>query len=352
MAEIAAVSQNVVDSSEKESMGDTLEKPPMECTAVSSDDPIRSRPNLKLDIIGDIHGEAEALTRLLSTLGYTDKGGVFQHEDRIAVFVGDFIDGGYQQRAVLDVVMPMVSKGYARAVMGNHEFNALAFHTRGGAAHSWLRPRTNKNIKQHIRFLNEYIGCPDELNRVLRFFWSLPLWMEIGGVRIVHACWDQGAIDRITSLYSGASLTPELLELATNEETQEFADIELLLKGKELPLPDEKSFIDAYGVERQSIRVKWWDDTANTLDQAYIGPEVAPGMIPKTPTEGRHLIHLNRPEYPLFFGHYWMSGEPAALKANVACVDFSVARTGGKLVAYRWDGEISLDNDKFVAVER
>ena len=47
-----------------------------------------------------------------------------------------------------------------------------------------------------------------------------------------------------------------------------------------------------------------------------------------------------------------MSGEPAALKANVAFVDFSVARNGGKLVAYCWEGEISLNNDKFVVVER
>jgi hypothetical protein len=36
----------------------------------------------------------------------------------------------------------------------------------------------------------------------------------------------------------------------------------------------------------------------------------------------------------------------------VACLDYSVARPGGKLVAYRWDGEQQLDAGKFVAVER
>jgi len=36
----------------------------------------------------------------------------------------------------------------------------------------------------------------------------------------------------------------------------------------------------------------------------------------------------------------------------VACLDYSVAgKSGGKLVAYRWDGEQALSNDKFVYVE-
>ena len=85
---------------------------------------------MKLDIIGDIHGEYCALTRLLKGLGYSDESGIFKHKERKAVFVGDFIDAGYQQRALLDLVIPMVTKGDAHAVMGNHEFNALAFHTR------------------------------------------------------------------------------------------------------------------------------------------------------------------------------------------------------------------------------
>lgn len=48
-------------------------------------------------------------------------------------------------------------------------------------------------------------------------------------------------------------------------------------------------------------------------------------------------------------GHYWFKGTPKKLADNVACLDYSVAR-GGKLVAYRFDGEQVLDNDKFVFV--
>ena len=44
--------------------------------------------------------------------------------------------------------------------------------------------------------------------------------------------------------------------------------------------------------------------------------------------------------------------EPQVLAPNVACLDYSVAaKSGGMLVAYRWDGEQRLDNHKFVLVE-
>jgi len=45
-------------------------------------------------------------------------------------------------------------------------------------------------------------------------------------------------------------------------------------------------------------------------------------------------------------GHYWGSGTPTLLSDKVACVDYSVGK-GGKLVAYRWDGEPLLDQRKF-----
>ncbi|MGI2029712.1 hypothetical protein [Endozoicomonas acroporae] len=55
---------------------------------------------------------------------------------------------------------------------------------------------------------------------------------------------------------------------------------------------------------------------------------------------------------PLFVGHYWMDGNPGALSENVACVDYSVARPGGKLVAYRWRGEQKLEQNNFIWVDR
>ena len=40
------------------------------------------------------------------------------------------------------------------------------------------------------------------------------------------------------------------------------------------------------------------------------------------------------------------------LADNIACTDYSVARAGGKLVAYQWDGEPLLLKEKFVSMNR
>ena len=51
------------------------------------------------DLVGDIHGHADALHRLLHELEYDEVEGVFRHPERKMIFVGDFVDRGPQQRA-------------------------------------------------------------------------------------------------------------------------------------------------------------------------------------------------------------------------------------------------------------
>ena len=109
------------------------------------------------DIIGDIHGRALELEALLTKLGYRLAGSSFRHENRRAVFLGDFVDRGPHQRRVLDIVRPMVSEGSALAVMGNHEFNAIAYHTPDGNG-GYLRSRNAKNTHQHRAFLDELVN--------------------------------------------------------------------------------------------------------------------------------------------------------------------------------------------------
>jgi hypothetical protein len=116
------------------------------------------------DVIGDIHGHGDELLALLQKLGYYHDGICYRHDSRQALFLGDFVDRGPKQRLVLQTVMAMCKSGAARAIMGNHEFNALAYHTehppRSG---QWLRPRSKKNTKQHLAFLEAYKALPKEL---------------------------------------------------------------------------------------------------------------------------------------------------------------------------------------------
>ena len=92
---------------------------------------------LNYDIIGDIHGHAEALRALLKDMGYRDHGGAWRHADRQAVFLGDFIDCGPGQVETVDIVRRMIDAGSASAVMGNHEFNPIA----------WYLPDPNNRIE-------------------------------------------------------------------------------------------------------------------------------------------------------------------------------------------------------------
>ena len=81
------------------------------------------------DIIGDVHGYADKLEGLLLKMDYELIDGTWQHPDRKAIFVGDLIDRGPRQIDSVMIAKRMVEAGHAYIVMGNHEFNAIAYAT-------------------------------------------------------------------------------------------------------------------------------------------------------------------------------------------------------------------------------
>jgi len=72
------------------------------------------------DIIGDVHGHADRLEKLLIKLGYKNLKGVYEHPSRQCIFLGDLIDRGPQIRASLQIIKSMCASGNALAIMGNH----------------------------------------------------------------------------------------------------------------------------------------------------------------------------------------------------------------------------------------
>ena len=81
------------------------------------------------DVIGDIHGYASVLEILLVKMGYVKRDGVWRYPDRMAVFIGDYVDRGYENIRTCRIVMDMQEAGAALEIMGNHEFNHLAYDT-------------------------------------------------------------------------------------------------------------------------------------------------------------------------------------------------------------------------------
>jgi len=305
------------------------------------------------DIIGDIHGCDQTLEQLLQKLGYTEQAGSYSHPERSVVFLGDFIDRGPGQREVISLVRAMIDSGSAQAVMGNHELNALAYHSQHPESGQYLRNHAKKNFKQHEAFLKAYEEDEKGLSEALEWFKTLPLWLDLGEVRFVHACWDVMSIERLKSeLDDQNRITGDLLISGTTVGTWQFDALETLLKGKEIGLPEGHSFRDKQNIERHNMRVRWWDSDAVTYREAYFGPESARTHIPDDEISGDHVLEYSHQLPPVFVGHYWLEGDPGPLAKNIACLDYSVAKPGGKLVAYRWSGESVLSADNFTWVER
>jgi metallophosphoesterase len=203
---------------------------------------------MTLHIIGDIHGHAEKLSALLQKLGYEFRQGAYRHPS--AIFVGDFIDRGPHQLKTLDMVRRMVDAGSARAIMGNHEFNAIAWHTLDpDTPDEFLRlhggDKGRKNQDQHKAFLTELQDQPARHTEIINWFKTLPLWLDLPGLRIVHACWHEGHMQALSPLLtSELQLTDETIIQACRDGSPAFHAVETLLKGIEVPLPLGQSFQD------------------------------------------------------------------------------------------------------------
>ena len=312
------------------------------------------------DIIGDIHGQADKLEALLARLGYRLQRGAWRHPGRSAVFVGDLIDRGPHQLRTVELVSRMTQEGAALTVLGNHELNAVAWHTPDPDVEGeYLRPRAiqpqgDKNRKQHARFLAEVEDQPERHARIIEWFRDFPLWLDLPGIRVVHACWHGPYMKALAPLLTEDNTLPAaLLPLATRRTTswggdeRIFRAVETLTKGLEAALPDGHSFRDEDGFERREVRLRWWDPAAMSFRAAALVPEAMREALPEEPLPP--ALQLKVPaDKPIFFGHYWLRGTPQVLGDCVACVDYS-AGAHGPLVAYRWDGEARLDNLRFVS---
>ena len=307
---------------------------------------------MNYDIIGDLHGQADKLHALLARMGYEDRGGSYRHPDRTAIFVCDFIDRGDRQLDTLNTVRRMVDAGRARAIMGNHEFNAVAWHQPDPALPGeYLRPRLGdrgrKHRSQHEAFLREVEHRPALHTEIIDWFLTLPLWLDLPGLRVVHACWHEGYMSALRPMLSpDLRLSRELMVAASRKGQVAFTTVEALTKGIEVALPAGQTFADKDGHPRENIRVRWWGtEPGSYRDVALLDDDQRDGLPETAVPDGVRPGYDNAK--PVFFGHYWMTGQPAPQASRVACVDYSAAK-GGPLVAYRWDGEADLTASSFV----
>jgi hypothetical protein len=308
------------------------------------------------DVIGDVHGNLPRLEGLLRRLGYARRRGAWRHDERTAVFVGDIIDRHRgTQRATVRLVRDMVEAGSARMVVGNHEFNAVAYATPHPTGDGYCRPHSDKNTGQHEAFLDEIGFGTGEHRSILDWFRQLPLWLDLGALRVAHACWSSTDIELLdTVLDVDGSLTDRAVVDGTTRGTDTHRAIENVLKGPEVPIHGY-SYPDRGGTWRTRARIAWWDPAATNLRDAAVIPDPADLRRPDgTPADSLpdEPLDADVPRYtdptPVVFGHYWKRGEVTLESSTTVCVDYSAGHDG-PLVAYRWSGEDELADDHLVA---
>ena len=297
------------------------------------------------DIIGDIHGHAKELEILLVKLGYKRNAGIYSHpEGRKCIFLGDYIDRGPNIRETLHIVKDMCDAGSALAIMGNHEFNAICFHTKHPQNGGFFRTHGLKEIEQHLDTLRQFKHFESDWKEIfLPWFHSLPIYLELEGFRAVHACWDDNHIawlksNNIYSTNNGKNeISSEILSDYDNKKSEVYSVFEELLKGKEYELLLGEEFLDKDGEIRKHARVKWFQPITSRKfkKDVFLGIDRENGeqivdefILDKLPKYDSDI--------PVFFGHYWLSGKPENPNSMAICLDYSVARKG-HLVAYQFD---------------
>ncbi|WP_341305039.1 metallophosphoesterase [Pseudomonas sp. TMP25] len=306
------------------------------------------------DLIGDIHGCAKTLEHLLTLLGYRRQAGVWRHPERMAIFLGDLVDRGPRIREALHLVRDMVAAGQALCIMGNHEFNALAWSTPAapGSGGQFVREHTPRHARLIKETLQQFEAYPSEWQAFLDWFYELPLFIDAGHFRVVHACWDDSLIHPLRAQFADGCIDEHFIQAAAVYGSFANTALDRLLRGTDMRLPHGMTLTSDDGFTRAHFRTKFWEEDPQTYGDIVFQPDALPELAAQMPLSESQKIQLLK--YPadqplLFVGHYWRSGEPAPIRSNLACLDYS-AVLNGKLVAYRLDQETRLEPNKFIWV--
>ena len=297
--------------------------------------------NAPLDIIGDIHGEIEALLRLMHRLGYDEQG---NHPDqRKLIFVGDLCDRGPNSIAVIRQVKTLIEQGNAQCILGNHELNLLIHSKREG--NGWFFGSPHED--DHKPFASHPASAHDQ-HWILDFLSHLPLVLTSAHLRIVHACWDQQAIDRLHTVHM-ASLK-EMYD-AFNQHTeayiqhsgiaeraqQEQCQFATQLKNPNTAPPFLNHLAQRDLLEQMQNPIKVLTSGAEVLAQQpfYAGGKWR--MLDRL----AWWVHY-QDDIPVVIGHYWRNFKSTSEKQglfkqiepldwfgarqNVFCVDYSVGK--------------------------
>lgn len=308
-----------------------------------------SRHQIAYDIIPDIHGDINRLEITLGALGYGRRDGVWRApQGRKAAFLGDLIDVGYENAEVIHAVRAMVHADEAVAIIGNHELNARLYHTRGenqlNHPCGYMRAHTAQNTRQAETFLAELPVGSSGARDAIAFFAELPVFLDLGGLRLAHASWSESRINIIRERRPDGRLKDEDLQLLAFEDgADEFVNAAIsIIKGPEAQLPDGIHFADHKGDLRGQIRVRWWAQNARSWREVAASvPDIS--QLPDGAIDPALVPLIDPGTVPVAFGHYKRKSNVSIDAPHALCLDYPAFP-----IAYRWDGETTFDKTKII----
>jgi len=113
-------------------------------------------------VIGDVHGQLQKLTRLLSDAGLLGDAQRWAGGDANLLFIGDYVDRGPDGVGVIELVMRLqreaeAAGGTVHALLGNHDALILAARRFGGTYWVESRERNGGNHADLARLGDEHI---------------------------------------------------------------------------------------------------------------------------------------------------------------------------------------------------
>ena len=301
------------------------------------------------DIIGDVHGHASLLKKLLKLMGYEKLNGAWKHPSRTAIFIGDFINRGPEIRETIQIVRQMTEAGYALTILGNHEYSAILYHIKDSGG-MYLSRHIAGNRNQIQSTLTAFKGLDLEWRSHLKWLRTLPFFIDLEKIRIVHAYWNDDDINYLRNFLPEGRLRRGFLRDIHENKLPAAAIIYKVLKGLEYRCPQDLILKCTKGMSRKLFRMNWWESPKNKtfrelsfgnkfiLPDYTVPPQIAPSFEP-----------YGSDQPPVFIGHYCLSDGAEIFQKNICCVDSCVVGSE-QLTAYRWSGESQLIKTNLISV--
>lgn len=289
------------------------------------------------NFVGDVHGDYDGLVTKLKSEGYYfDENNILKSDHNIAIFIGDYIDRGYQNIKVLELVKSMVEAKNALAILGNHDWNWLKFNTLNNEGKP-LREHSIGNLKQNENTRNEWKDLSvEKQDELLNWLGDLPFYINHSEFMAGHAFISENIIIEVEkhakSLWCSLTFNglKEIIKKTPTIQQKILLDyIDIILTGFEASLPNGITFIDKGGKERDMARIKWWKlEEAKLLFDGIVNAETHNGsetfrqtdFPSKTKTSILKMVGTS--EKQVFFGHFQVENESDLTSGNFNCLDF------------------------------